>query len=160
MQVSRIYVCALQTIPQLHTAFVSSPDVVQKQARQLPLAFPSCSSFLRSAFFLSRWFAYMDVLGSMSNRHEQPLFGAYLEDGGGLWLVNRNDEEIYQIDCFFGFSGRCLALLAQVAEPAAQASPARLDPATNLTRPGLRMSERSPQQRSSSCFCKGALCLR
>lgn len=56
----------------------------------------------KAIFFLSRWFAYLDVLGSLSNRHEQPLFGAYLEDGGGLWLVNRDNDEIYQIDCFFG----------------------------------------------------------
>ncbi|CAK4012122.1 Serine threonine kinase [Lecanosticta acicola] len=95
----------------------------------------------KAIFFLSRWFAYLDVLGSLSNRHEQPLFGAYLEDGGGLWLVNRDNEEIYQIDCFFGFSGRCIALLAQVAELTAQCDNQRIDPVTNQVKAGWRPSE-------------------
>ncbi|GIZ49628.1 hypothetical protein CKM354_001265700 [Cercospora kikuchii] len=90
----------------------------------------------KAIFFLSRWFAYLDVFGSLSNRHQQPLFGAYLEDGGGLWLVNRDNEEIYQIDCFFGFSGRCIALLAQVAELSAQCDSQRIDPVTNQVKAG------------------------
>jgi hypothetical protein len=88
----------------------------------------------KAIFFLSRWFAYLDVLGSLSNSHEQPLFGAYLEDGGGLWLVNRGNEEIYQIDCFFGFSGRCIALLAQVAELTATCDRERIDTSANQIR--------------------------
>jgi len=35
----------------------------------------------KAIFFLSRWFAYLDVLGSLSNRLRSPLFGAYREDG-------------------------------------------------------------------------------
>ena len=82
----------------------------------------------KAIFFLSRWFAYLDVLGSLSgSQQEQPLDGAYLEDGGGLWLVNRDNDEVYQVDCFFGFSGRCLSLLAQVAELAAQCDMQRID---------------------------------
>jgi hypothetical protein len=100
----------------------------------------------KAIFFLSRWFAYLDVMGSLSNRHEQPLFGAYLEDGGGLWLVNRDNEEIYQIDCFFGFSGRCIALLAQVAELAANCDRERIDTATNEIRVGWRPSEEYKSQ--------------
>jgi hypothetical protein len=88
----------------------------------------------KAIFFLSRWFAYLDVLGSLSNRLRSPLFGAYREDGGGMWLVNRDDTEVYQIDCFFGFTGRCIALLAQVAELAAQCDAERIDPATNTVR--------------------------
>jgi hypothetical protein len=107
----------------------------------------------KAIFFLSRWFAYLDVLGSLSNRHEQPLFGAYLEDGGGLWLVNRDNEEIYQIDCFFGFSGRCIALLAQVAELAASCDNQRIDPVTNQVKlswrpsPDVRQAAEELQQR-------------
>lgn len=97
-------------------------------------------------FFLSRWFAYLDVMGSLSNRHEQPLFGAYLEDGGGLWLVNRDNEEIYQIDCFFGFSGRCIALLAQVAELAALCDRQRIDTVTNEIKEDWRPSAECRQQ--------------
>ena len=89
----------------------------------------------KAIFFLSRWFAYLDVLGSMSgSQQEQPLYGAYLEDGGGLWLVNRGNDEVYQIDCFFGFSGRCISLLAQVAELAAQCDQQRIDQVTKQVR--------------------------
>jgi hypothetical protein len=96
----------------------------------------------KAIFFLSRWFAYLDVLGSLSgSMQDQPLFGAYLEDGGGLWLVNRSDDEIYQIDCFFGFSGRCLALLAQVAELASQCDRQRIDPITNQVKVGWQPPE-------------------
>ncbi|KAK4539528.1 hypothetical protein LTR36_010873 [Oleoguttula mirabilis] len=97
----------------------------------------------KAIFFLSRWFAYLDVLGSLSgSRHAVPLNGAYLEDGGGAWLVNRSDEEIYQIDCFFGFSGRCIALLAQVAELAGECDRWRIDPVTRTARAGWQPPER------------------
>ena len=96
----------------------------------------------KAIFFLSRWFAYLDVLGSLSGgQQEQPLYGAYLEDGGGLWLVNRDNEEIYQIDCFFGFSGRCISLLAQVAELAAQCDRQRIDPGTKQVKAGWQPPE-------------------
>ena len=90
-----------------------------------------------AVFFLSRWFAYLDVLGSLSGSSAPPLPGAYLEDGGGAWLVNRGDEEVWRIDCFFGFSGRCISLLASVAELASEAETTggRLDPATRTRRP-------------------------
>lgn len=89
----------------------------------------------KAIFFLSRWFAYLDVLGSLSgSQHEQPLESAYLEDGGGLWLVNRGNEETFQIDCFFGFSGRCISLLAQVAELASQCDRQRINPVTRQVR--------------------------
>lgn len=101
----------------------------------------------KAIFFLSRWFAYLDVLGSLSgSRHDQPLYGAYLEDGGGLWLVNRDDEEIFKIDCFFGFSGRCIALLAAVAELAAECDAERIDPTTRQPRPNWQPSEHVKKQ--------------
>jgi hypothetical protein len=121
----------------------------------------------KAIFFLSRWFAYLDVLGSLSgSRHDQPLYGAYLEDGGGLWLVNRDDEEIFKIDCFFGFSGRCIALLAAVAELAAECDKERIDSATRQPRPEWRPSEaverkaRELQNRliaSASCVYRGCM---
>ncbi|KAK5107976.1 hypothetical protein LTR62_000521 [Meristemomyces frigidus] len=101
----------------------------------------------RAIFFLSRWFAYLDVLGSLSgSKQDQPLSGAYLEDGGGLWLVNRSDDEIYQIDCFFGFSGRCIALLARVAELAADCDRQRIDPITQRVRMGWQPRDDVRQQ--------------
>ena len=121
----------------------------------------------KAIFFLSRWFAYLDVLGSLSgSRHDQPLYGAYLEDGGGLWLVNRDDEEIFKIDCFFGFSGRCIALLAAVAELAAECDAERIDPATRQPRPNWQPSEHVKKQAgdlqnrliaSAKCVYRGCL---
>jgi hypothetical protein len=121
----------------------------------------------KAIFFLSRWFAYLDVLGSLSgSRHDQPLYGAYLEDGGGLWLVNRDDEEIFKIDCFFGFSGRCIALLAAVAELAAECDAERIDPATRQPRPNWQPSEQVRKQAgdlqnrliaSAKCVYRGCL---
>ncbi|KAI7283889.1 hypothetical protein KC345_g2676 [Hortaea werneckii] len=103
----------------------------------------------KAIFFLSRWFAYLDVLGSLSSGSRggvpggdhAPLDGAYLEDGGGAWLVNRSDEEIYQIDCFFGFSGRCIALLAQVAELTSKCDRERIDRITGNVVGGWRPPE-------------------
>lgn len=121
----------------------------------------------KAIFFLSRWFAYLDVLGSLSgSRHDQPLYGAYLEDGGGLWLVNRDDEEIFKIDCFFGFSGRCIALLAAVAELAAECDMERIDPSTRQPRPEWRPSEAAERKAhelearliaSASCVYRGCM---
>ncbi|KAK5173328.1 uncharacterized protein LTR77_002009 [Saxophila tyrrhenica] len=99
------------------------------------LAFKADGARDKAIFFLSRWFAYLDVLGSISSgQQEQPLYGAYMEDGGGLWLVNRGDVEVNQIDCFFGFSGKCIALLARVAELAAQCGNQRVDLVTGRSR--------------------------
>lgn len=121
----------------------------------------------KAIFFLSRWFAYLDVLGSLSgSRHDQPLYGAYLEDGGGLWLVNRDDDEIFKIDCFFGFSGRCLALLAAVAELAAECDKERIDPATRQPRVEWQPSEHVKRQAgdlknrliaSATCVYRGCM---
>lgn len=121
----------------------------------------------KAIFFLSRWFAYLDVLGSLSGSNQvQPLWGAYLEDGGGLWLVNRSDEEIYQIDCFFGFSGRCIALLAAVAELAVSCETGRMDPTTRQPRPEWQPDEptrkraeelRLRLEASSKCVYRGCM---
>lgn len=104
----------------------------------------------KAIFFLSRWFAYLDVLGSISSgQQEQPLYGAYMEDGSGLWLVNRDDVEVNQIDCFFGFSGKCIALLARVAELASQCDPQRIDPTTNRVRSEWQPPDAVRQQAES-----------
>ncbi|KAF2720680.1 hypothetical protein K431DRAFT_285589 [Polychaeton citri CBS 116435] len=102
----------------------------------------------KAIFFLSRWFAYLDVFGSLSGsqKAELPLFDSYHEDGGGQWLVNRADDEIYQIDCFFGFSGRCIALLAGVAEMSAECDRQRIDPITNQIKVGWRPDEHVRQR--------------
>nr|POE51655.1 arginine metabolism regulation protein ii [Quercus suber] len=116
----------------------------------------------KAIFFLSRWFAYLDVLGALSGgRQAEPLHGAYEEDGGGEWLVNRSDDEIFQIDCFFGFSGRCIALLAQVAELASRCDKQRIDPITNQIKAGWApdMETRTHAERLRNALEASARCV-
>lgn len=65
------------------------------------------------SYFLSRWFAYLDILGSLSGgRSEDTLFG------GKYWASDDqgSDESDFQIDCLTGFTSRCIVILAKVAE--------------------------------------------
>ncbi|KAF2728362.1 hypothetical protein EJ04DRAFT_101498 [Polyplosphaeria fusca] len=76
----------------------------------------------RVAYFLSRWFAYLDVLGSLSgNKNDQPL-------GSSYWSSeNASADEDFQIDCLLGFTTRCVGTLARIAELAKQCEPQRID---------------------------------
>ena len=63
------------------------------------------------SYFLTRWFAYLEVLGSLSgSKPELPLFG------GDFWAEDPMDPERgNRIDCFFGFTDRCICILAEIA---------------------------------------------
>lgn len=76
----------------------------------------------RVAYFLSRWFAYLDVLGSLSgNKNDQPL-------GSFYWSSElASADEDYQIDCLMGFTNRCVGSLARIAELAKQCEQQRID---------------------------------
>ena len=70
----------------------------------------------RVSYFLVRWFAYLDVLGSFTStvltaaatQQDAPMFTADLYDFG-----REND---FQIDCLLGFSGRLAGILAAIAD--------------------------------------------
>jgi hypothetical protein len=81
----------------------------------------------RVAYFLSRWFAYLDVLGSLSgHKNDQPL-------GSFYWSSeNASADEDYQIDCLMGFTNRCVGILARIAELAKQCEPHRIDESGNI----------------------------
>jgi hypothetical protein len=76
----------------------------------------------RVAYFLSRWFAYLDVLGSLSgNKNDQPL-------GSFYWSTeNASADEDFQIDCLLGFTTRCVGILARIAELAKECETQRID---------------------------------
>jgi len=76
------------------------------------------------SYFLSRWFAYLDVLGSLSGgKNDQPLFG------GDYWATDdATDQNDFQIDCLIGFTSRCVGILAKIAELARQCDSQRIDP--------------------------------
>lgn len=95
-------------------------------------------------FFLSRWLAYLDVLGSLSGRrNEEPLFG------GNYWrrsstaaplppnqlsMYAKDDEADYKIDCLLGFTTRCVSILARIAVLARECDWQRIDPDTGKAR--------------------------
>lgn len=63
------------------------------------------------SYFLSRWFAYLDVLGSLSGRDTHPLFK------GDYWILDDNNGTTdFSVDCFFGTTNRYVSLLAQVGD--------------------------------------------
>ena len=63
------------------------------------------------SYFLTRWFAYLDVLGSLSGgQKDLPLFK------GDFWANDSDDDgQDHRIDCFFGFTNRCVCILAELA---------------------------------------------
>ena len=82
----------------------------------------------RVAYFLNRWFTYLDILGSLSGAKSTPL----LSDDA--WS-NQNDLDIErgaQIDCLFGFTSRCVNILARVADLARRCDNERIDGQGNI----------------------------
>ncbi|KAF1942681.1 hypothetical protein EJ02DRAFT_488232 [Clathrospora elynae] len=81
----------------------------------------------RVAYFLSRWFAYLDVLGSLSgNKNDIPLGSCY-------WSTeNASTDEDFEIDCLMGFTTRCIGSLARISELAKQCEPQRIDTNGNV----------------------------
>ncbi|MCJ1416644.1 hypothetical protein MMC32_002982 [Xylographa parallela] len=80
------------------------------------------------AYFLNRWFNYLDVLGSLSGAKNTPLLS---EDA---WS-NDNDmsiEQATQIDCLFGFTSRCVTILARLADLARRCDSERIDSEGNI----------------------------
>lgn len=102
-------------------------------------------------YFLTRWLAYLDVLGSLSGRrNEIPLFaGNYWSSSSegsssskelSLTDEEGDDEDDYTIDCLLGFTTRCVSILAQVAALAHQCAEYRLDYTTNRVNESWRPS--------------------
>lgn len=96
-------------------------------ARRMILARGGAESVHRKdkvSYFLSRWFAYLDVLGSLSGGNNGcPLFS------GNYWANDDSDDD-FQIDCLLGFTSRCVSILARIAELARQCDSERIDPDT------------------------------
>ncbi|KAL8767766.1 MAG: hypothetical protein Q9209_005852 [Squamulea sp. 1 TL-2023] len=92
-------------------------------ARRMILARGGAESVRRKdkvSYFLSRWFAYLDILGSLSGgKNDQPLFS------GNYWANDDSDDD-FQIDCLLGFTSRCVGILARIAELARQCDSERI----------------------------------
>ena len=102
----------------------------------------------RVTFFLTRWLAYLDVLGSLSGRkNEEALYG------GQFWrrsstvpplppdeasIYGTDDEADFTIDCLLGMTTRCVSILAKIAVLAKECDWRRIDPASGKARPNWR----------------------
>ncbi|KAF3034713.1 hypothetical protein E8E12_006522 [Didymella heteroderae] len=81
----------------------------------------------RVSYFLGRWFAYLDVLGSLSgNKTDTPLGSMY-------WSAsNAQHDSEFEIDCLMGFTNRCVGSLARISELAKACEPLRIDAQGNI----------------------------
>ncbi|KAF1845811.1 uncharacterized protein K460DRAFT_115511 [Cucurbitaria berberidis CBS 394.84] len=99
-------------------------------ARQMILARGESRGMARQdrvAYFLSRWFAYLDVLGSLSGgKNDVPL-------GSFYWSSeNATADEEFEIDCLMGFTTRCFGSLARISELAKLCESQRIDDEGNV----------------------------
>lgn len=92
------------------------------------------------SYFLTRWFAYLDVLGSLcGGKNDQPLFH------GNYWANSSiDDRQEYQIDCLLGFTSHCVSILARIGELARSCDGQRINSAGNII-PGWRPPARTVQ---------------
>ncbi|KAL8866447.1 MAG: hypothetical protein Q9174_006298, partial [Haloplaca sp. 1 TL-2023] len=88
------------------------------------------------SYFLSRWFAYLDVLGSLSGGMSKANDSLFSNDNsnpsssGIYWATSDPDDDEdsdFQIDCLLGFTSRCVGILARIAELARQCDNERID---------------------------------
>lgn len=70
--------------------------------------------------FLWSWFAYLDVMGSLSGGGERDVSSAWILDYK-VYAPEDDDE----IDCIMGFSTSCVYILAKIAELARRCASAR-----------------------------------
>jgi hypothetical protein len=97
------------------------------------------------AYFLFRWFAYLDVIGSLSgNNPDMPL-------GSSYWSSHiAFEDEDFEIDCLNGFTMRCVRSLARIAALAKMCEAQRIDDEGNVRSdwiPGADVVEQAAQIR-------------
>jgi hypothetical protein len=90
------------------------------------------------SYFLIRWFAYLDLLGRLSGREsDEPIFYS----AGKYWTNDNEDEQAeYSVDCFFGFTTRCVAILHNIGELARHCEGERKEMARELNGMGWKPS--------------------
>lgn len=104
--------------------------------------------------FLARWFAYLDVIGSLSGyKNDAPLSEAYWSFSKDSFSQRSNplgemDEHGFAIDCFFGFTNCCISLLARVAKLAHECDEERIDADRNV-KPEWRPSAETREEAES-----------
>jgi hypothetical protein len=92
------------------------------EARGGPLRMKTASRGDMVSSFLWSWFAYLDVLGSLSGGKASSLSSAWILDDD---IDDKND---YAIDCILGFTSKCIRILAKIAELARVCDNERIGP--------------------------------
>jgi len=92
----------------------------------------------RVAYFLNRWFVYLDVLGSLSGATNTPE----LSDDTFFPSSKEVEEVSSHIDCLFGFTSSCISILSEIANVAHRCDVVRID-ATGSVRRAWRPTEGS-----------------
>ncbi|KAJ0158600.1 hypothetical protein CTA2_11248, partial [Colletotrichum tanaceti] len=79
----------------------------------------------RICAFLWSWFAYLDILGSLSGGMPDESSSRFrlLE-----YITHDTGDDMHEIDCIMGFTARCVQILAQIAELARVCDEQRLGP--------------------------------
>ncbi|TAQ87278.1 hypothetical protein B7494_g4380 [Chlorociboria aeruginascens] len=90
-------------------------------ARGGPQTMQTASRSDKVSSFLWSWFAYLDVLGSLSG---------VKTNSSSSWILDYevDDGNDYQIDCILGFTSRCICVLAKIAELARICDSERIGP--------------------------------
>ncbi|CBX90411.1 hypothetical protein LEMA_P065370.1 [Plenodomus lingam JN3] len=96
----------------------------------------------RVAYFLSRWFAYLDVVGSLSGDKNDMMLGSSYwtssthasasASGSADVDAQPDQDQDFEIDCLLGFTTHCVANLARISELAKLCKPQRIDAQGNV----------------------------
>jgi hypothetical protein len=97
-------------------------------ARGGPQRMETASRGDKASSFLWSWFAYLDVLGSLSGGKANSSFSAWISASSSSAMDPEIDEEDYRIDCIMGFTSRCVRILAKIAELSRICDSERLGP--------------------------------
>lgn len=90
----------------------------------------------RVSFFLAQWCGYLDIVGSLSCRHSgAPLsyarYRAVLTSNNEDW-EHEDDESMYRVDCFNGYTPINATLLERLAQLTHQCDNERFDDGGNF----------------------------
>ncbi|KAF2474502.1 C6 zinc finger domain-containing protein [Lindgomyces ingoldianus] len=155
---NRIAVWVQDVFPKLRQSLINNPGYISNSTLAPAIMLASLKIMIiarggprsvdrhdREVYFLSRWFAYLDVMGSLSgNKNDRPLGSCYWNS------ENASADEDFQIDCLLGFTTRCVGILARIAELAKQCESKRIDDDGNIRedwRPEEEILEQAEQIR-------------
>jgi hypothetical protein len=121
-------------------------ELVSRMPQGLRRITPAVTQEDRVRAFLWSWFAYLDVLGSLSGGPSTLLMPSCYT----TTTSEAEDDDMDRIDCILGFTPRCVLILARIAslarhvestrshQPNWTPDPATLTAATNLEHAALR----------------------